>query len=332
MTIYDVAEKAGVSVSTVSRVLNGKKNISEAMRAKVQKVLDENHYTPNALAQGLANSSMKLIGILVRDIRNYHHVNIAYSIERELVQYGYACILCNTGESPEMQGAYLRMLAGRKVDGVIPVGSIFQDAHMKQEIMKYLPDTPIVMANGYLSLDHVYGVICDEYSAVKECVHHFAARGHRNIGFILDRVTPSNKEKKRGYVDGMRECGLPCEKSNLIYGAPATYEGGYDATGQLLAARPDITAILYTEDPVAMGGLKYCRARGIAVPDAMEIIGFNNSDLARTATPEMTSVDNQMQATGTEAARILNDVLHGIQRPRKIWLSANIEYRESSPR
>lgn len=332
MTIYDIAEKAGVSVSTVSRVLNGKKNISETMRAKVQKVLDENNYTPSALAQGLANNSVNLIGILVQDIRNHHHANIAYSIEQEFAKYGYACILCNTSPSPEMRSTYLRMLAWRKVDGVILVGSTFQDAHIQREITKYLPDTPIMMANGYLPLDNVYSVLCDEYSAAKECVHHFAARGHKHIGLILDRMTPSNKEKRRGYLDGMRECSLVCEKSNVICRVPATYEGGCVATEQLLTARPDITAILYTEDPVAVGGLKYCRTHGIAVPDSLEIIGFNNSDIAQACTPEMTSVDNQMQSTGTEAARVLNDVLHGIQRPRKLQLSANIEFRQSSPR
>lgn len=332
MTIYDIAKKAGVSVSTVSRVLNGKSNVSEALREQVQKVLDENHYTPSAIARGLANSSAHLIGVLTQDIRNRHHADMAYVIEQDFARWGYGCILCNTGTSLEMQSVYLRMMAERKVDGVILLGSIFQTTHIQQEIAKYLSSVPVVLINGYLPLENMYSVISDEYGAVKEAIRHFAERGHSQIGFILDRITASNNLKKQGYLDGMKECGLPCDKSNMIIGAPPTYEGGYTYTAQLLEMRPDITAILYTEDPIAVGGLKYCHDHSIAVPEELEIIGFNNSDIAEASIPELSSIDNQKLATGTEAAHILHDLLLGRERPQKMLLSANVVYRQTSPK
>src|SRR5690606_19568193 len=128
------------------------------------------NYSPNEAARGLVTQASKIIGILVDDIRTIHHTDGAYIIERELVKLGYCCIIFNTGTDEASKANYINILKRRRVEGAVLIGSSFQVKAVEQAIKKYLSDTPIVMANGYLDLPNVYGILADEQNGVANCV------------------------------------------------------------------------------------------------------------------------------------------------------------------
>lgn len=329
MTIYDIAKAAGVSVSTVSRVINGKKNIKESTREKVQKILDENGYIPNAVAQGLSNNSMKLVGIMAEDIRNVHHSATAYAIERECSKLGYSCNLCNMGDDRERQENYIRLMAMRQVDGLIFLGSPFQNEFIEKMIKKYHPQTPVVIANGYLPLKNVSGILCDDRSGVRQSVEYLTAKGHTEIGFIQNYDNYSSEQKRLGYQEGLALSGLPADDRNIIKSI-CSIEGGKNATEELMKRNPRITAIIYGEDISAVGGVKKLGELGYEVPKDVEVIGFDNSIYTEISTPTLTSVDNKLEITGTTAARTLCDMIEEEPVAPKTVLSQEIIFRQST--
>ncbi len=189
MTIYDIAKQAGVSASTVSRVINNKPGINAQTRKRVQKLLNENHYTPNEAARGLVMQSFKIIGILIEDLRIEHHTESAYVIEQEMTALGYTCITLSTGRKDEKKADYIRILEQRRVDGAILMGSMFETEAVKKSIEEHLSDIPIAIVNGYLDLPNVYGVLIDEERGVKDCVELMLAtvyKGNIIKNLIMD--------------------------------------------------------------------------------------------------------------------------------------------------
>lgn len=157
MNIYDIAKEAGVSISTVSRVMNKKENVNPATRKKVEEILEKNNYTPSAIARGMVSKTMKTVAILTVDIRVLHYSRTAYTIEREFSRRGYEVLLCNTGGELSETVKYLRTVQEKKVDGIVLVGSVFNTLCKKEEIGKLLKNTPVVLADGKLELPS-YGI------------------------------------------------------------------------------------------------------------------------------------------------------------------------------
>lgn len=157
MNIYDIAKEAGVSISTVSRVMNKKENVNPATRKKVEEILEKNNYTLSAIARGMVSKTMKTVAILTVDIRVPHYSRTAYTIEREFSRRGYEVLLCNTGGELSETVKYLRTVQEKKVDGIVLVGSVFNTLCKKEEIGKLLKNTPVVLANGKLELPS-YGI------------------------------------------------------------------------------------------------------------------------------------------------------------------------------
>ncbi len=337
LTIYGIAKKAGVSPSTVSRVLNGKSNLSEEIKLKVQKVLDETNYVPSAMARGLPQKRFKLIGVFVQDIRHQHYADIAFSLEQELTKREFGCILCNTGKIKEKQLSYIKMLASRKVDGVVLVGSNYQNNWMKTQINEYLPNISVIVANGYYDADNVCGIISDEMSSAAESVLNFYNNGKKNIAFISEEDTPSNKLKYQGYcnmaaklnIDYTDEKDAFFSDHNNMNNAPLT---GADKTKDTLKRVPTTNAILYTDDDCAISGMHYLLKNGYRIPADIEIISYNNSETSKLCIPGMTSIDNKRGFLGELSVSILIDMLEGKNPPKKTQYSTTIVYRNTSPK
>ena len=211
MTIYDIAKQAGVSASTVSRVINNKPGINAQTRKRVQKLLNENHYTPNEAARGLVMQSSKIIGILIEDLRIEHHTESAYVIEQEMTALGYTCITLSTGRRDEKKADYIRILEQRRVDGAILRGSMFETEAVKKSIKEHLPDVPVAIVNGYLDLPNVYGILIDEERGVKDCAELMFKKGKKHLVMAVDSDTPSNRNKQKGYLRAMLEQGIAKE-------------------------------------------------------------------------------------------------------------------------
>lgn len=329
MTIYDIAKEAGVSASSVSRVINNKPGVKADARERIEKIMKKHNYSPSALARGLVNQSSTIIGILVADIRNVHHTDGAYYIEQELMRMGYCCIILNTGHEDKDKCHAISILERRRVEGVVMMGSIFQSEAVSEAIKKHLSNVPVVMVNGWLDLPNVYGILSDEQGGVEQCVELLVSKGRTRIAFACDHpMTPSNKLKERGFLYGMQHIGMDGTRWN--YGTDNTLEGGYNVTLRILKEHPDVDGIIYAVDLLAAGGIHALTDKHISVPDQVAVIGINNSAFAEICIPSITSLDNKRLDSSKMAARILLDHLAGKPSTKRIMLLPDLVEREST--
>jgi LacI family transcriptional regulator len=329
MNIYDIAKEAGVSIATVSRVINDNTQVNEGTKKKVEEVLKKYSYTPNAIARGLVGRSMKTVGVLTIDIRDLYYANVAYTIEQEFNKLGYNVILCNTGGDIQQKIKYMKVLAEKKVDGLILVGSPFKDKGMDEAIAEISKSLTVVMVNGFLKLDNVYSIICDDGYGIASCVDYLAGKGHKHIVYLQDAETYSGQSKTEGFKSGMAKNQLEFS-SHSIKKVEKGLKGGCIAVEQLIASEIDFTAIVAGEDITAVGAIKKLKELNKSIPKDVAIIGFNNSIIAQCCDPELTSVDNKVETMGISAARILYDVLSGVNVPSKTVITPDLVERSST--
>ncbi len=328
MNIYDIAKKAGVSASTVSRVINNKPGVRLKTRKKVKQLLTEYNYSPNETARGLVNKASKIIGILVDDIRNIHHTDGAYIIERELEKLGYCCIILNTGTDEASKAEYIKILKSRRVEGAVLIGSSFQSKAVEEAIQKNLNDLPVLMANGYLDLPNVYGVLADEKDGVANCVNLLYEKGHKHPAFVIDLYTPSNKLKRQGFEEAVQSYAL--DEEPLVYETERTLNGAYDVTKRIINEHPDVDGIVYAIDLLATAGIRALIDMGITIPSQVAVIGVDNSIYAEICNPKLTSLDNKLLNLSTTAAHNLINALNGGQPNKKVLIFSSIVERETT--
>jgi LacI family transcriptional regulator len=328
VTIYDIAKEAGVSASTVSRVINNKSGIHPETRKKIQRLLTKYNYSPSETARGLVNRASKIIGILVADIRTIHHTDGAYIIERELTKLGYCCIIFNTGTDDASKSEYIKILSQRRVEGAVLIGSAFQTEAVDRAIQKYLSGTPIIIANGFLDLPNVYGVLADEQNGVANCVKLLFAKGHRRPAFVIDYHTPSNNLKQLGFEQAVRSLGFA--GAPWIYETESTLAGAYNVTKRIVSEHPEVDGIIYSVDFLAASGVRAVTDLGVAIPEKIALIGIDNSIYAEICNPKLTSLDNKLLDLSITSARILLDVLNNRQTTKKILVFSTIVERETT--
>lgn len=336
MTIYDIAREAGVSASTVSRVINNKPGIKEETRRRIQKLLEEYDYTPDIAARGLATQATRFVGILIEDIRVSHHTESVYVIEQEMTRRGYTCITFSTGMDPTRKAQYIRILEQRRVEGAILIGSMFANDEVRQSLERHLADIPVMLVNGAMDLPNAYSVLIDEERGTEDCVAMLMEKGRRRLAYLMDVTTPSNLKKQRGFCMGMLRHGGGSGEER-IFTAPgedtsprAAINRGRQATGQLLEAMPDVDGIICATDLLAIGCLKELQGRGISVPGQVAVVGADNTLYGQLCTPALTTLDNKMAQVSLSAARMLLDVLEGRPVNQKLMLFTEIIRRESS--
>ena len=210
MNIYDIAREAGVSITTVSRVINHREQVNAVTRERVEKVLKAHNYKPNATARNLVTKSSRTVAVLTIDIREPHYARTAYTIERELSHRGYEAIICNTGGELKETERYLQSLMEKDVDGIILVGSVFNEIGKDARIRDMLKTFPVVLANGRLDLERSYSVLVAAQYGIGLSVDHLVENGHKEICYFMDLDTGSAREKKTGFIQSMKKHGLEC--------------------------------------------------------------------------------------------------------------------------
>ena len=326
MNIYDIAKEAGVSIATVSRVLNNKGTVSAATRARVETILKENNYAPSAIARGMVSKSMRTVAVLTVDIRVPHYARTAYTIEREFSRRGYEVILCNTGGDRAETLRYLQVVNQKQVDGIVLVGSVFDTICQSAEMEKLLSGVPVVLANGTLDLPNTYSV--DDAYGISLAVEHLVARGRRNIYYIKDRDTDSAKAKRDGFLEVMRRNGL--EFADHVLEACETLEDAIGAVQALLAQGIVPDGIVCGEDLTAAGALKALLRAGLRVPGQVAVVGFNNSDYAHLCEPVLTSVDNKPEQVALLCVQLLESRIERGEAYSSVVLQPELTQGETS--
>lgn len=328
VTIYDIAEIAGVSAATVSRVLNDFPHVKASTRQRVLRVLEQSHFVLNEMARGLKAQSTRMIGILISDIRTTHHTDGIYYIQRELSQEGYSCIIYNTGVEEKEQARYIRLLSQRKVEGVVLMGSIYQSDAVRRALKNYMSQTPAIICNGYFEAPHVYGVIADDENGVFECVKLLFEKGRKNLAFLVDHYTPSNRLKVEGFLKGVSRFYEGIEPTVVETGTAT--EAVYAATQKLLEDQPEVDGIICSEDLLAVVGIQALVQKGISVPSDVAVIGINNSKYAVTSNPPLTSLDNMLYDLSLTAAHNLVTLLKHKRVNKKMMLCSEIVERSTT--
>lgn len=303
--IKDVAKRAGVSSATVSRVLNAGNGVSEERRTRVLSAVRELGYQPNRVARNLRRKHTDIIGVVVSDIENPHFTTAVRVIEDAAFTVGYRVLLCNTDETPSKQGAYLDMLAAERVLGAIVVPADPDDSAISRLMDMGIP---IVAFDREVVDGRADAVTADNVTAGLRATEHLAERGHTAIGFIAG--TPdiqTGSERQVGYERAMASHGLaPQSVSGMFRIQEAT-----TATLQLLAERPDITAIVVGNNLMTLGALEALRSMEIAVPNAISLVQIDDPFWAQLVDPALTSLAQPIRSMAQSAISLL------LQRIRK---------------
>ncbi len=328
MTIYDISKKAGVSIATVSRVLNGSDAVKEKTRQKVMAVIEECGYKPNAFARGLGLNSMKTIGILCADSSDLYLAKAVYYIEENLRKNGYNSILCCTGFLQEDRESSINLLLSQHVDSIILIGSqyIGETSSQNQYIIDAAQKAPIMLLNGMLSDDNIYSIICDDKNAVKDATKKLLDSGVKKILYLHSSDTFSEKKKLQGFLEACKESNVKSydevkksSSDNAIFYNVEKYTGSHedidnvrdDLLSFVKKSKIKYDAIVCSQDFLAVGAMKYARASKISVPDDMQIIGYNDSILTLCTEPSLSSIDNKLEDMCTKLIDVLISVLAG---------------------
>lgn len=328
MNIYDIAKKAGVSIATVSRIINKKGNVSPKTEEKVLKVISEMGYTPNAFARALGLNSIKMVGVLCSDVSDKHYAQAVSIIEKELRAKDYDSILGCTGNKLEDKKKAIDVLLSKRVDALILVGSIFQEKDDNSHIKSAAEKIPVIIINGEYEFDNTYSISCDEKEAVKQCVLAIKKATHRDIIYMYDVDSFSGRNKILGYKEGISQEGASFSMQNIIK-CERTLSEAKKAVLSALDSGIKFSAVVTAEDVIAVGALKALAERELAVPRDVAVVGFNNSVLAECATPSLTSIDNHIEDLCTMAVKTMLDVFDRKNVPAKQVIQGSIVFRES---
>lgn len=333
MNIYDIAKQCGVSIATVSRVVNGSPRVSEKTKQKVLAVIEESGYTPNVFARGLGLNSMKTIGILCPDISDQYMAEAVSHLEKRLHEYGYDCILGCSGSQKGTMEHHVKLLLSKRIDTLILVGSIYAGSGNNPEETEYVQaaarQVPVFMINGYVEGENIYCSYGDDRQGAYDVTQALIRRGRKRILFLYDSQTYSARQKLEGYESALSDAGYPILGELKYYIRPfevnLTDETFFSENSadliqnkvhyvkeMLLAHRTlKFDSVFACNDSLAVGALKYARAKGLSVPEELSVAGYNNSTMAVCCEPELTSVDNQVKQLCNDAIDRMLEVLQG---------------------
>ena len=330
MTIYDISEKAGVSIATVSRVLNGSKNVSEKTRQKVLDVIARYEYTPNAFARGLGLNTMRTIGIMCADSSDLYLAKAVYYIEQKLRANGYDSLLCCTGYGLESKIASMNLLLTKKVDGIILAGSNF--AYEKESENKYISDAalqiPVMLRNAALDIPNVYSVVSDDFTSMYKATLQMIASGIDDILYFYSSNSYSGRRKLAGYLAAMEEKGCGTDPLTQFYqGSHEDIHAMTDYLKQLRKKGLTFHGVIASDDVLALAAVKYAQEMKYRIPDGFSVLGYNNSMLTVCCEPELTSIDNKLETLCQHLITTLLGVLDGKEMPKKTVFSGEIMKR-----
>jgi LacI family transcriptional regulator len=301
-TIRDVAKKAGVATTTVSRVLNNSGYVSAATRARVEDAIQELGYLPNRVARSLRLKRTHTLALVVTDITNPFWTTVVRGVEDAANEAGFTVILCNTDESESKQDAYLQVLLQRRVDGILftPVRSASEPVELVQR-----QKVPIVVLDRRVPGAQVDVVRGDSEGGAYKLVRHLLELGHRCIAALCGPETVSTSvERMLGYRRALREAGLG-EDAEWVYYGQFTQCFGYDATTEILALDPRPTAFFASNNFIAVGALRALHDARLRVPEDVSLVSFDDLSSAMLIDPFLTVADQPAYQMGRQATELL---------------------------
>jgi LacI family transcriptional regulator len=330
-SIRDVARAAGVSVTTVSHALNRTRFVSDDARARVDQAVRALGYVPSAVARSLKHNATHTLGMLVPNSSNPYFAEIIHSVERHCHSEGYNLLLCNSDDDIQRQAVHLRVLAERRVDGLVFVAA-GDDAHVSEALADL--QLPVVLVDREIDgAGNADLVESDHASGAELATRHLLALGHERIACIGGpRTLRPSQQREAGWRRALASVGHEAGADDVLRG-DFTPQSGYAALQHLLG-RPDRpTAVFVCNDMMAIGALHAAQEAGLDVPGALSVVGFDDIDLAAYTMPPLTTVAQPKEAIGTETARLLLERIRGERgEARRTILQPELRVRASTAR
>lgn len=324
----DVAQLAGVSNATVSRVMANKPHVRPEVRERVLKAVQELGYRPNRVARSLRAQTSRIIGLIISDIQNPFFTSVVRAIEDVAHQEGFSIILCNSDEDPDKEQFYLDLMHDENVAGIILCPTREDNANLQ----KYPPDNiPLVTLDRRLTHVNTDGILLDNIESTRAMVKHLVANGYQRIGAVIGTSDfTTGRERREGYVLALAAHGIAFRPELLIQVLPKEAEG-YRATEQLLSLPEPPTAIFAGNNLLTLGALKAIRARGLHIPGDVALAGFDEMPWSSLIEPGITVVEQPTYELGRTAAEVLLRRLETPSRPtREVVLKGKLIVRGSS--
>ncbi|ADC48831.1 transcriptional regulator involved in carbon catabolite control [Alkalihalophilus pseudofirmus OF4] len=328
-TIYDVAREAGVSMATVSRVVNGNPNVKPATRKKVLEAIERLGYRPNAVARGLASKKTTTVGVIIPDISSIFFAELARGIEDIATMYKYNIILCNSDQNKDKEIHLINTLLEKQVDGIVFMGGQITEEHAEQ--FKRSP-VPVVLAATLDTNKEIPSVNIDYKQAVYDAITHLIEQGHTQIGMVSGTLDdPVNGYQKfAGYRAALEDAKIAFNEDLIAIG-DYTYDSGIEAMESLLNLEQKPTAIFASTDEMALGVIHGAQDRGYNIPQDFEILGFDNTRLATMVRPTLSTVVQPMYDIGAVSMRLLTKYMNKEEvNDHIVVLPHRIEFRDST--
>ena len=305
VTIQDVAKSAGVSVSTVSRVLNGKVDVASDTQGRILTVIDNLGYTTNLAARSMRSQKKNLVGLIMPDIAYPLAIEVMKGVNRAIAESEFDLLVYTTGDIRKSGRAsheqkYVSLLNNSITDGVIIVAPVASE---------FSTDAPIVSIDPLMSNPNYPSVHATNYQGAMDAMDYLLGLGHKRIGFISGRAElESSNRRLKGYRDALEEAGIPVEEK-LIVSGDYTTETGAKCTKELLSLDNPPTAIFASNDQTAMGVFQVVKERGMRIPEDLSIVGFDN--ITESEYMGLTTIDQFISEMGFVATQMLIKLING---------------------
>lgn len=328
MTIKDIARACGVSVSTVSRVLNNRPDVSDDVRGKVLRAVEDSGYIPNNSARDLVRSRSDAIGVIVRGMGNLFFADMLKTVSREIETSGYTMVLHFIDSDADEVKAGAILEREKKLRGLIFLGGRFD--YMPAELA--LVGVPYVCCSftncfGSLKEEDYASVSIDDYMTAYKAVEKLIELGHRRIAAVVPSCSDRSISELRynGYLAALREHGIDFDSRLLVetggcFGMAETYDGAR----RLVESGADFTALFALSDTTAIAAMKALEDRGVRIPEDVSVIGIDGLSVSEYVSPTLTTMIQPAEEMGRESVRILLDMLEGREKPRHLLLPARL--------
>ncbi|MBU9711979.1 LacI family DNA-binding transcriptional regulator [Evansella tamaricis] len=324
--IQQVAQKAGVSVATVSRVLNNNTTVSPETRLRVENAIKDLNYEPSMLGRNLRNSESRLLLVLIPSISNPFYSEIINGIQNTAIANNYNILLCETDSNPERENIYFNMVKNKLADGIISM----DPAVNMQKLYELAENHPIILCSEYDEGGSLPYVTIDSELAAYHAVKHLIKLGHKNIALInSDEKFLYARQRRAGYEKALKEFDIPVHKEWIYNTIHVDFQDGVQAMRKLFQSNERPSAVFAVSDTLAIGALKEINVRGLKVPEDMAIVGFDKINFSNMTNPTLTTVAQPMYEMGCVAAGMLMNSIKGI-RVDSIILDHELIIREST--
>ena len=300
VTINDVAKKAQVSISTVSRVLNGTAFVNSEVKKRVEDAMQELDYQPSPAARSLRVNRSRIIGLLISDIQNPFFMSLIQGVEDEAHRNGYSLLLCNSNEDPHKEQQYLNVLCAERVAGAIIVPT---RERLDAEIASFhARNIPLIAVDRRIKNNSVDAVLVDNKLGAREAVAHLISNGYQRIGAITGpKTVTTGQERLEGYRQALQEAGIPYDPS-LTRSGTFRKESGQHFAEELLAITPSIDALFVGNNMMAMGALEAIHQRNLQVPEDIAFVGYDELPWVAPGFGSLTTVAQPVYELGSTAA------------------------------